>query len=1301
MSKVFTSGPAPATYNAADMRRFYRGVERAINMLGKDAESIQKEVASFRREFTRRQQVRELHTLTPVGVIEWAEYTDAGTDYVQGILHFSQGWGRIDNVQYRSASTTNGGNVPSTEAWIDWDDGASSMTYEQDSAYKGGGYYRLRLAMPLIKKGAKNDTFTVQIRALDADGAVWFMSAKGFDPDKDPEVDFLSLTVGNWDEGTGQWELIASGNADLDTGSIAFAIGEGSDPAADASLIDADFSVGTTNFATSDKRFNVSLGTFDASGATEKIIYVVAKAWTDVSKGGTGQGEPYKRQSIYIPRDPFDSGLIDDNELTANMLEDVAKRASVRITGRNKSGFESATVQYAGRIEYNDDPGTPYLMAGDGTTYQDLTPSTTGVNYYVFFDPSGWYGDGSGTAATQLQITTDESIAKTITGRRLLVGIIIAVASPERAFYSFTSDTPKISAVSIDVVDLWALNATIGGFDIGEDYVRDAANTFGLSSTVTGGNDVRFWAGDTFANRASAPVRIYEDGDFHFGSTTQFVNWNGSALTIAGGVSIIGSSTMTATLALSDPGKITVGTMGLGYGVNGANDGLYIDASNYWYTTGAFRMGGSTGITYAGSGAVTVGTNVNVQGNLTGTSMALSGKLTVNDGVYDRVVVGNIGATYGMVVKDAVGNTVFDTTSTTATIGGDASLLDLGIAGTLSIAGSGEITVGSNVVLDANGLVIADGAGGSYLWFNNASSGNAYYRAYDIGSGVMRHRIDVQNVTADGNIYMVYVLGNTESNYFSLNGSTFATPHATLGYIVNNAIYFDDSAVAPGGAAGYGALYADASEVLKYYVGTAGPYTVWHSGNDGATSGLDADFLDGLHGSSYQASHATLTTLSGLANAVGYLYNNGSGTLSWSSVGTGSTTFAGLTDTPGSFSGAANYFVRVNGTPNALEFVAASSINVGAFNNDGTYQAAAYYLSNIATLTDPNDDRILFFDDSVGVITWLDMTNGIYIDGTNLRLEDALVDLRDVGVVSASDMFLVSSAAGTWSYETATQVRTTIGAQASHATLTALSALANASGVLTNNGAGVLSWAAAGGSGTVTSVATGTGLSGGTITTSGTITLDFNALAASGTLVGTDNLVVVDGTLTRKTQISTIPLSIFNNNSGWTSNAGTVTSVTANAGITVATGTTTPVLTLDLGGLTVSAGGMISSDYFIITDGGLNRKIVPANINVGWFFDDGTYQAKDAHLDDLAALATVTTSEKIMLSSGSGAWAYQDGVYVESSALNATAGTRGPKFVGSGIYGSGGTPATESFSGWLYVRVGGTVYRAALYADGA
>lgn len=57
-----------------------------------------------------------------------------------------------------------------------------------------------------------------------------------------------------------------------------------------------------------------------------------------------------------------------------------------------------------------------------------------------------------------------------------------------------------------------ATSGTIGGFEIGADYIRDLANSMGLASTVTGGDDVRFWAGATFANRATAVFRVTEGG---------------------------------------------------------------------------------------------------------------------------------------------------------------------------------------------------------------------------------------------------------------------------------------------------------------------------------------------------------------------------------------------------------------------------------------------------------------------------------------------------------------------------------------------------------------------------------------------------------------------------------------------------------------------------------------------------------------------------------------------------------------------------------------------------------------------
>jgi hypothetical protein len=114
----------------------------------------------------------------------------------------------------------------------------------------------------------------------------------------------------------------------------------------------------------------------------------------------------------------------------------------------------------------------------------------------------------------------------------------------------------------------------------------------------------------------------------------------------------------------------------------------------------------------------------------------------------------------------------------------------------------------------------------------------------------------------------------------------------------------------------------------------------------------------------------------------------------------------------------------------------------------------------------------------------------------------------------------------------------------------ALSAFSNDSGWTSNTG-------------TVTSVGTGTGLSGGAITTTGTIDLDFDNLAEkTGDLVAGDRLVGVSGTTHFSETISAIPLSIFNNDSGWTNNTGTVTSVGAGNGMDFTSITTSGNVTM-------------------------------------------------------------------------------------------------------------------------------------------
>jgi hypothetical protein len=105
-----------------------------------------------------------------------------------------------------------------------------------------------------------------------------------------------------------------------------------------------------------------------------------------------------------------------------------------------------------------------------------------------------------------------------------------------------------------------ATSGTIGGFEIGADYIRDTINSFGLASTVTGGDDVRLWAGQTFANRATAPFRVTEAG-----------------LLFATGATISGTVTATSgTIGGFDVGsdyiRDTANSMGLASTVTGLND---------------------------------------------------------------------------------------------------------------------------------------------------------------------------------------------------------------------------------------------------------------------------------------------------------------------------------------------------------------------------------------------------------------------------------------------------------------------------------------------------------------------------------------------------------------------------------------------------------------------------------------------------------------------------------------------------------------------------------------------------------
>ena len=188
----------------------------------------------------------------------------------------------------------------------------------------------------------------------------------------------------------------------------------------------------------------------------------------------------------------------------------------------------------------------------------------------------------------------------------------------------------------------------------------------------------------------------------------------------------------------------------------------------------------------------------------------------------------------------------------------------------------------------------------------------------------------------------------------------------------------------------------------------------------------------------------------------------------------------------------------------------------------------------LESLTDPNDDRIFFWDDSAGAAKWLDIGAGLSISGTTLSntITNNNQLTNGAGYITDGNTNWNNS----YGFITATSTDTLSNKSGN------ISQWTNDSGYLTSETY----------TGTVTSVgvSAGTGLSGGgTVTTSGTISLavDLSELTdMTAAMVGTDEFIVLDAGADRRKAANEIPLSIFNNDSGFTSNVGDITDVRLN-----------------------------------------------------------------------------------------------------------------------------------------------------------
>lgn len=205
------------------------------------------------------------------------------------------------------------------------------------------------------------------------------------------------------------------------------------------------------------------------------------------------------------------------------------------------------------------------------------------------------------------------------------LGLHLGAATFASAPFSVNMQGALIATSATISGSITATTGAIGGFNIGADYIRDVANSFGLASTVTGGDDVRFWAGDTYANRATAPFRVTEAGAVVASSFTHSGGTVGASVVVALGALNIAARgwSQTSVFSITDADTIAWGSGtftsadGTAYSITGSNTGnmaaktfIYLDIG---VSTTAYQVT-TTAATAVGAGKALVATAQNATG---------------------------------------------------------------------------------------------------------------------------------------------------------------------------------------------------------------------------------------------------------------------------------------------------------------------------------------------------------------------------------------------------------------------------------------------------------------------------------------------------------------------------------------------------------------------------------------------------------------------------------------------------------------------------------------------------------------
>lgn len=179
----------------------------------------------------------------------------------------------------------------------------------------------------------------------------------------------------------------------------------------------------------------------------------------------------------------------------------------------------------------------------------------------------------------------------------------------------------NISANSVNTGTLNANLITVSNLDVG------TMTTGNLSATRISAGTISASISITAPTITSGGLTINADGSI----TTSTGNFGLSTTGVvtATGVDITGEINATSG---TFTGYVTGGTARFGANVDSTNDGIWIDANNYWYDTGSFKVGdGTESMSYSSAGGLVVTGEISAgtfSGNITSTATIAGGTIT-------------------------------------------------------------------------------------------------------------------------------------------------------------------------------------------------------------------------------------------------------------------------------------------------------------------------------------------------------------------------------------------------------------------------------------------------------------------------------------------------------------------------------------------------------------------------------------------------------------------------------------------------------------------------------------------------